>query len=491
MQDVKTTGTPSASGEVTVHQILLTRFNINRAKVHFLKKQSDRWLEERIELFERYCAPSIVSQTQEDFDWVIFCDPGTAPELLARIRSADSRIRIAFYSEPRDVGELPEGVVAVVDHLNIHPFVRPGTDVVVGTRIDNDDVFSRHALKRVRDLVPQFLKLGHERWLYNPQLGFKLDQVNKQLYFVVKRRPNSPFITLFEKVKARTRPLGPLSHDHSTIDQLYPWFQDAQRPLWITVVHGGNVTSSLDARDPKVGMEELRDDFLFRRDDDGGDRDAGQRGDEAPAVAQPAPAKLIDLGAEYETDKLTHDYLGHYDVLFEPIRNASFDLLEIGVSKGASIRMWHDYFPNARILGLDVKPDPGLHDLERYTHVEGSQIDWTLLNRLGTNYNLRLIIDDGSHLWGHQIFTFQTLFPWLEKGGIYVCESIQTGFGPDAQKFQKGAPESAAQYFLRLAEMLAAGEFSPLRENANPLLYQILTKIRKISFIRDAAIIQA
>ncbi len=48
-------------------------------------------------------------------------------------------------------------------------------------------------------------------------------------------------------------------------------------------------------------------------------------------------------------------------------------MLEGGVYAGASIRMWHEYFPAARIVGLAVKPAVVPEDLPRFTFVRGSQ----------------------------------------------------------------------------------------------------------------------
>ena len=40
-----------------------------------------------------------------------------------------------------------------------------------------------------------------------------------------------------------------------------------------------------------------------------------------------------------------------------------------------------------------------------------------------------IFIDDGSHQYSHQIATFESVFPFLKNGRLYVCEDIQTSFG--------------------------------------------------------------
>ena len=41
-----------------------------------------------------------------------------------------------------------------------------------------------------------------------------------------------------------------------------------------------------------------------------------------------------------------------------------------------------------------------------------------------TGGNLDVILDDGSHIPEHQILTFNTLFPSVVPGGIYIIEDV-------------------------------------------------------------------
>lgn len=200
---------------------------------------------------------------------------------------------------------------------------------------------------------------------------------------------------------------------------------------------------------------------------------------------------LHEIGIKHKTDKVTHGYLTHYDDLLEPIRDDEFEMLEIGVHRGASIRMWHEYFSAAHIVGIDSKEIELPGNLPRYTFVQGSQADWTFLNKLGNEHDFRLIVDDGSHFWGHQTFTFKMLFPKLETGGIYICEDIQTSYGELADRYHGEAKESAAAYFFRLAQALTAGRAQEFKQSEDPMMHFFLKRIRSITFVRHAVIIVA
>lgn len=119
------------------------------------------------------------------------------------------------------------------------------------------------------------------------------------------------------------------------------------------------------------------------------------------------------------------------------MRHRPIRLLEIGVGGynfrklgGASLSMWADYFPQGKIVGLDIARktiDLG----PRVIFVQGSQTDIGLLERLVTEHGpFDIVIDDGSHIPRHVVISFQVLFPKLANEGIYIIEDVQTAFWP-------------------------------------------------------------
>ena len=64
---------------------------------------------------------------------------------------------------------------------------------------------------------------------------------------------------------------------------------------------------------------------------------------------------LIELIDNSTTDKNTiHSYLETYEKLLQSKKYTAKNVLEIGIYMGGSIKLWHDYFVNARIYGLDI-----------------------------------------------------------------------------------------------------------------------------------------
>jgi len=65
---------------------------------------------------------------------------------------------------------------------------------------------------------------------------------------------------------------------------------------------------------------------------------------------------LEDIGREEGTDKCSadHDYLKKYEFFLGKFRGQPMTLLELGVYRGDSIRMWCRYFPEAHVVGTDI-----------------------------------------------------------------------------------------------------------------------------------------
>lgn len=147
---------------------------------------------------------------------------------------------------------------------------------------------------------------------------------------------------------------------------------------------------------------------------------------------------LDRLALLYGTDKNgSHFYTQHYQRYFLEWRLRPLRILEIGVggykneNAGAwSLRMWKRFFPNARIVGIDIY-DKTKFSEHRMTVLQCDQTDAQRLAEISREHGpFDIIIDDGSHLNEHVIKTFGILFPLLNKPGFYAVEDMQTAYWP-------------------------------------------------------------
>jgi hypothetical protein len=180
---------------------------------------------------------------------------------------------------------------------------------------------------------------------------------------------------------------------------------------------------------------------------------------------------LDELAIRHGTDKSSqlNAFTEKYAPYLEPRRDEDLTLLEIGIHRGASLRMWHDYFPRALVIGLDiVAAAPSLEDLAPAVRTaRADQSDPAQLRQLGEALlaergGLDLVIDDGSHLCSHQIVSFKSLFPFVKPGGIYFVEDVTTSYRPEPYGGGLGRPDT----FLRFAQDLVP--FIPMSMGCAP-----------------------
>jgi hypothetical protein len=133
---------------------------------------------------------------------------------------------------------------------------------------------------------------------------------------------------------------------------------------------------------------------------------------------------LTNLGIKFNTDKATyHRYTDFYDKLLFPLQNFPINFLEIGILNGASLMMWNEYFPNAKIYGVDINPHPHLNSGKIITIVANQEKEEELL---ALPNDLHVIVDDGGHTMFQQQLTLKVMFKKLLPGGTYILEDLHT-----------------------------------------------------------------
>ena len=139
--------------------------------------------------------------------------------------------------------------------------------------------------------------------------------------------------------------------------------------------------------------------------------------------------KIQELGIKYDSDKITHhNYHEIYDFFLNSFYNDEGSLLEIGIERGKSLKMWLELFPNAYIYGMDINIE---HISDRYHVIQGDQSnrnDLQKVKSIAEKKNIFFINDDGSHIPEHQLLTFNTLFPMLRENGVYIIEDVETSY---------------------------------------------------------------
>ena len=149
---------------------------------------------------------------------------------------------------------------------------------------------------------------------------------------------------------------------------------------------------------------------------------------------------LCRFCSESGTDKCPFNLHGHrhpystpYTLLLEPLRYKPIKFAEIGVFRGASLRAWRNYFPEARLYGFD-------NDVPNLQFIASMGLPNTFLNTMDASKTENIqeklnesiqdgelfdvILDDASHDPADQSAVIRTALPFLKKGGLLIIEDI-------------------------------------------------------------------
>lgn len=163
---------------------------------------------------------------------------------------------------------------------------------------------------------------------------------------------------------------------------------------------------------------------------------------------------LNQIAKNYGTDKSDeiHNYCNKYEKYLPFERYEELSILEIGVLNGKSLKTWKEYYYRSNITGIDINPNCKQYDESRVNVEIGSQDDGNFLSRVSIQYGpFDMILDDGSHMNSHVIYSFQHLWNSVKNGGVYVIEDVGTSYWKD---YGGGInnPNSSMNYFKKLSD---------------------------------------
>jgi hypothetical protein len=147
---------------------------------------------------------------------------------------------------------------------------------------------------------------------------------------------------------------------------------------------------------------------------------------------------LVELVDNDLTDKNTvHSYLDLYEQLLKHKKETATNILEIGIGpipqrNGGSIKLWADYFKNAKVHGIDIIPiDNVLSTLithpRVFLHTQNDAYNNNFfMNTFYTKEDrFDLILDDGPHTLQSMETCIKLYSNILKNDGILMIEDVQ------------------------------------------------------------------
>jgi len=155
------------------------------------------------------------------------------------------------------------------------------------------------------------------------------------------------------------------------------------------------------------------------------------------------PAAIAELLADYELDEdtfyfaKTPNLISRYINRLTPRKRRFRNIVELGVFRGGSAAFLQLTAKPDKLLALELATER-VEILDRFIASEGLQDSLTVkygvdqanvelvreltTEHIGAGRSIDLVIDDASHLLDATRASFETLFPLLRPGGLYVIE---------------------------------------------------------------------
>jgi len=138
------------------------------------------------------------------------------------------------------------------------------------------------------------------------------------------------------------------------------------------------------------------------------------------------------------------DYYTEYDNYFKRHAFVPSTILEIGVYKGESTKVFSKAFPAAKIVAVDIKMrDIDFANCPNVKYLKANQRDKDGLEAIVKRElpnGFDFVVEDASHIGALSAITFRTLFPFLRGNGVYAVEDWGTGYWDsweDGSRFQE------------------------------------------------------
>ena len=229
---------------------LITRFNLKNKNWDVTKNNETlltrAWMTHRIGLFSNFCLPSVASQTNTDFQWLLFFDTTTDDDFKAELE-------ILLKPYPHFKAFFIDGMEAF--HTSIKSYITEdskNSPYIITSRIDNDDCIRKDYIATIQQ---QFK--SQDFMAIDILKGYSL-QISPEIMLGKKEHIFNPFISLIEKNEA---PKTVWFSDHNMWKKESRRIEIANERLWMSIIHEKNKVNEFDGYD-NVNWDDIKSDFI-------------------------------------------------------------------------------------------------------------------------------------------------------------------------------------------------------------------------------------
>lgn len=213
---------------------IITRFNLKNKqnlKDNLISNPvSSEWLDNRFELFEKYCLPSVINQSNQNFVWCLCFDIDTPVEYKNKI---DSILKNYKNYKAIYIDGFPSLKKETINFIKSN--ITNNDKFIITSRLDNDDIIHKDYVKTIQNLF-----IEEKNTIIDLNVGYQLLITNKEeekSQLLLFNSKLNPFISLIEdSLNFRTI----LEKQHNKWDNTYKKINYNANPLWIQLIHKEN-----------------------------------------------------------------------------------------------------------------------------------------------------------------------------------------------------------------------------------------------------------
>lgn len=229
------------------------------------------WLQRRQKVFEKFCLPSVESQSNKDFEWLIVSDSRT-PDKFKNVLDAYPATVIypdfenydwtanGAESNSRHTTDMTRAIRlehikgVLVDHIGVQD-----TDYVITSRLDNDDAIAIDHVARIQRAAHSYRTLNPEQERYWVSLVRGRKWNNGKVY--PHNSTRNPFISYVEPPDD-LQTTYQVCHTEAgkTGDPIYA--ERSGEPTWLQVIHGETLLNRLKRFKGEEDDTVIRDRFV-------------------------------------------------------------------------------------------------------------------------------------------------------------------------------------------------------------------------------------
>ena len=226
---------------------IITRFNLRLWTHNKTGKiiEREKWLERRFDLFEKYCLPSVIAQTNKNFTWFLLFDNETPEKYKDRVKaykSAFPQIKLIGVNPAYSTQFISIIQDIVRNHAREHLKSHPDEDTLITTYLDNDDALRYDFVEKVHKVASTEEPRTFISFVNGIQYYTELKIATR-----IKYR-NNHFISFTESLEDISKLMtvyGFGSHFYiDTFTNCKHHYIDSD-PMWVEVVHEENVDNDV------------------------------------------------------------------------------------------------------------------------------------------------------------------------------------------------------------------------------------------------------